>query len=138
MNKALKIYENLYIKMVNPINSFNFLPNKKREVSKVIRTIGITLSILLVLTGGIFGFITYKKNDVKNAVEDHLIKEEQIKREDILTLEPFIANLSGDKKYLVLVQIKNDEKKYYYFKDTKKNIVLLESYILNGKEHVVN
>ncbi|MBM7717704.1 hypothetical protein JOC94_004735 [Bacillus thermophilus] len=104
----------------------------------MLKKIGITLLILLVLSLGVFGYITYKKNEVKSAVEDYLIKEEQIKREDILTLEPFIANLSGDKKYLVFVQIKDDEKRYYYFKDTKKNKVLLESYILNGKEHVVN
>ncbi|WP_232713418.1 hypothetical protein [Bacillus xiapuensis] len=86
----------------------------------MVKKIGITLLILLVLLIGIFGYIAYKKNEVKNAVEDYLINEEQVKKEDILTLEPFIANLSGDKNYLVLVQIKNDEKKYYYFKDTKK------------------
>nr|WP_239549188.1 hypothetical protein [Scopulibacillus daqui] len=94
--------------------------------------------VLLVVVIGVSGYLNYKKNAVKNDVKEYLINEKHVKEKDILALEPSIENLSGDKKYIVYVKIRGDKRKYYYYKDTKKNKVLLESYILNGKEHVVN
>jgi len=37
---------------------------------------------------------------------------------------------------MVSVKLKNDNKTYYYYKDNGK--VILESYVKNGKEHVIN
>lgn len=98
----------------------------------------IVLCSLLIIVGCIFGYISYKKNYVKNEVLDHLINEKIVNKEDIEEIEPFIANLSGDQNYQVYVKVKNDPKKYYYYKNSKKDKVILESYELNGKEYFVD
>lgn len=92
--------------------------------------------VLAIVVAGIFGYVSYKKYSSKVAVENYLIHEKHIDKKDIEKLEPFIDNLQGDKKWMVYVKLKGDEKKYYYYKDTKKDKVVLESYILNGDEHV--
>lgn len=91
--------------------------------------------ILLIGIGSVVGYINYKQYYVKKAVEDYLIDEQNIDKKNIEKLDPFIANLKGDKNWLVYVKIKEDEKKYYYYRDSKTDKVLLESYILNGKEY---
>lgn len=93
----------------------------------------IILVIALVLCGGL-GYVSYKKYEVKKAVESYLINEKQVKVENIEEMEPFISNLPGDKNWLVYVKIKGDEKKYYYYKNSKGEIIL-ESYTLKGKEY---
>lgn len=98
----------------------------------------IVLCSLLIIIGCIFGYISLKKNYVKNEVLDYLINEKMVNKEEIEEIEPFIANLSGDQNYMVYVKLKNDEKKYYYYKNFKKDKVILESYELNGEEHLVD
>ncbi|MCM3587260.1 hypothetical protein M3182_16090 [Mesobacillus maritimus] len=95
----------------------------------------IIILILLIGIGSVVGYINYKQYSVKKAVEDYLLNEQNIDKEDIEELDPFIANLKGDKNWLVYVKIKEDDKKYYYYRDSKTDKVLLESYILNGKEY---
>jgi len=95
----------------------------------------MTLSLVIGI-GSVSGYINYKKYSSKVTVENYLIHEKNIDKKDIEKVEPFIDNLQGDKKWMVYVKLKGDEKKYYYYKDTKKNKVVLESYILNGDEHV--
>lgn len=94
--------------------------------------------MFLVLVLGIcsvYSYVAYKKASTKNAVEEYLVNDKNIERDNIEEIEPFLANLEGDKNWLVYVKIKGDDKKYYYYKDRKKNKVILESYILNGVEH---
>jgi len=98
----------------------------------------IVLCSLLIIVGCIFGYISFKKNNVENEVLDHLINKKMVNKEDIEEIEPFIANLSGDQNYQVYVKVKNDPKKYYYYKNSKKDKVILESYELNGKEYFVD
>lgn len=93
---------------------------------------GIVILLVFILT---FGYISYKKYNVKSAVEDYLKTELGVVEEDITEITPFISNLSGDKTWMVGVRLKNDPKVYYYYKHEGK--VLMESYTLNGVEHVV-
>lgn len=95
----------------------------------------IIIAILLIGAGGIFGYISYKKYSAKEAVEHYLLNKRNINKENIESIDPFMANLEGDKNWLVYVKLKGDKKKYYYYKDSKKDKVVLESYILNGKEY---
>lgn len=103
--------------------------------NKIVR---LTLSIFIVLAlviGGILGYFAYKKNGVEKAVREYLI-ENGTAESEIESLEPFVANLSGDKNYMVAVNLKNDERTYYYYKDTDQNEVILESYTLDGETYM--
>ena len=97
----------------------------------------IVIIILFLALGiaGFSGYINYKKHSAKAAVENYLVNEKHISEDNIEKISPFMGNLQGDKNWLVYVKIKGDKKKYYYYKNAKKNRVILESYILNGKEY---
>lgn len=88
---------------------------------------GIFLGIVILIGLSIFGYIETKKYLVKNDVHTYLLKEKNIKEADIEVLDPFVANLDGDKNWLVYVKIKNDSKKYYYYKNSDTDRILLES-----------
>ena len=88
---------------------------------------GIFLGIVILIGLSIFGYIETKKYLVKNDVHTYLSKEKNIKEADIEVLDPFVANLDGDKNWLVYVKIKNDSKKYYYYKNSDTDRILLES-----------
>lgn len=103
-----------------------------------IKGVLIVLCALIILVLSVFAYFNYRLSAVEKDVKNYLIEDKKVKEKDIVELESSFANLAGDKKYLVYVKLKNDEKKYYYYKDTKEDKVLLESYILKGKEHVVN
>ncbi|MGG0473745.1 hypothetical protein ABEY96_16305 [Priestia aryabhattai] len=95
----------------------------------------IIILSLVIAIGSVSVYINYKKYSSKVAVENYLMHEKNINKKTIEKLEPFIANLQGDKKWLVYVKLRGDDKKYYYYKDNKDNKVVLESYILKGKEY---
>ncbi|MCR8929758.1 hypothetical protein NLI92_005269 [Priestia megaterium] len=100
----------------------------------------IIILSLVIAIGNVSVYINYKKYSSKVAVENYLMHEKNINKKNINKktiekLEPFIANLQGDKKWLVYVKLRGDDKKYYYYKDNKDNKVVLESYILKGKEY---
>lgn len=94
----------------------------------------MTLSLVIGI-GSVSGYINYKKYSSKIAVENYLTDEKHIDKKDVKKVEPFVANLQGDKKWLVYVRLNGDAKKYYYCKDSKNNKVVLGSYILKGKEY---
>lgn len=98
------------------------------------KKLGTILLILLTFIGSGFGYIQYKKSNVEQNVIDYLTTENNISKSDIISSEPFIANLQGDKNWMVSIQLKDDDKTYYYYKN--KNEVILESYVENGVEHV--
>ncbi|MCD4838986.1 hypothetical protein LRS37_08875 [Neobacillus sedimentimangrovi] len=81
-----------------------------------------------------FSYIQYKKSSVEQSVTKYLTTEKNISKNDIISSKPFIANLQGDKNWMVSIKLKNDDKTYYYYKS--KNKVILESYVENGVEHV--
>lgn len=97
----------------------------------------IAILIVIILIGSFLGFKAYKKNELKDEVLEHLL-ETGVKENEILILEPTTTNLPGDKHYFVEVKLKEDEKLYFYYKDSNSDEILLESYRLNGEEILVN
>ena len=98
------------------------------------KKLGIVLLIFVIIVGSTFSYIQYKKLNVEESVVNYLITEKNIPNEDIISSEPFIANLQGDKNWMVSVKLKNDEKTYFYYKN--KDEIVLESYTENGVEYV--
>lgn len=98
------------------------------------KKIGVILGIILILIGIGFGYVQYKKSTTENSVIEYLITEKNIPKDDIVSSEPFIANLEGDKNWMVSIKLKNDTKTYFYYKHN--NEIILESYTENGREYV--
>ncbi|MFB5281864.1 hypothetical protein [Peribacillus sp. Hz7] len=98
------------------------------------RKIGTVLLVLFIFTGIGFSYIQYKKSNVEDSVIEYLTTEKNISKDNIISSEPFIANLEGNKNWMVSIKLKNDDRTYYYYKN--KNEVVLESYVENGVEHV--
>lgn len=87
------------------------------------KKIMIFFVLLLLIVSGIWGFFAYKKNSVENAVHEYLIDSGK-QESDIDSLEPFIANLSGNKNYMVAVKLKDDARTYYYYKNDDGKVIL--------------
>lgn len=94
---------------------------------------GIVLIIVIIIGYNLYSF--YKLNAVKIFVEEYLEEEGYIK-DEISVLDKFKSNLAGDRHWMVVVRLEGDPKVYYYFKS--KNKLILESYILDGYDNVVN
>ncbi|MFJ8458226.1 hypothetical protein ACIQ57_03740 [Lysinibacillus xylanilyticus] len=92
--------------------------------------------VLLILLSIIFGYIQFKFNSTNKAVMDYLIDSEGLSKDSLKT-EPFMANLSGSKNWMVSVKIEGDSKTYYYYLN-RENKVVLESYVENGVEKVMD
>ncbi|MDM5292334.1 hypothetical protein QUF81_03730 [Peribacillus simplex] len=100
------------------------------------KKIRYTLLVLLILIGiGFtgFGYIQYKKSNVEDSVIKYLTTEKNLSKKDITSSKPFIANLKGDKNWMVSIKLKNDNKTYFYYKSNNK--IILESYTEDGVEH---
>ncbi|MFJ7679430.1 hypothetical protein ACIQXQ_15420 [Peribacillus sp. NPDC097198] len=95
------------------------------------KKIGYSLLVLLLFVGIGFSYIQYKKSDVEDSVVEYLMNQKNISKEDIISSEPFFANLRGDKNWMVSIKLKNDNKTYQYYKSNNK--VILESYIEDGE-----
>ncbi|GEK31064.1 hypothetical protein KZO01_13730 [Kurthia zopfii] len=91
------------------------------------KKLGIFIGAVVIIGLSVWGYVEFKKYSAKNAVQTYLIEEKNIEKSNIEELDPFIANLAGDKNWLVYVKLKNDSKKYYYYKDSDKDQVVLES-----------
>ncbi|MDQ0229100.1 hypothetical protein [Metabacillus malikii] len=89
------------------------------------------LSCVVVL----FGYFHFLKMNLDNRVVEHLITEQHIPKDTIISTEPFISNLEGNKHLMVSVKLKNDDRTYFYYKG-KENNIILESYTGNGTEYV--
>ncbi len=95
----------------------------------------IIVLIVVILVASLFAFIHFKKKSLENNVIAFLTTEENISESDIISSEPFIANLAGNKNYMVSIRLKNKNKTYFYYQNENKEIIL-ESYTENGVEHV--
>lgn len=100
---------------------------------KVIYTFILCL-VIIIITG--VGYVQYKFITTENEVTEYLTVSEKLAEESIM-IKPFIANLSGDKNWMVSVMIKDDNKKYYYYLNNEGKVVL-ESIVESGKENVFN
>lgn len=93
----------------------------------------VTIVILLLLIVSVFGYIQIKKWNAEKSVVDYLLNVENYSEDDIVSSEPFIANLSGDKNWMVSIEFKNDENTYFYYK--QDNEIILESIVVDGHEY---
>lgn len=98
------------------------------------KKLGSIALILLLLIGIVFGYIQFKLLNVEKSVMEYLTNEKDISKNDIISSDSFIANLEGDKNWMVSIKLKDDDKTYYYYKSTGE--IILESYTENGVEHV--
>ena len=98
------------------------------------KKIWIVLLVLLIFIVVGFSYIQYKKSNVEDNVIEYLTTEKNISKEDIISSKPFMANLKGNKNWMVSIKLKNDDKTYYYYKNN--NEIILESYVENGIERV--
>jgi hypothetical protein len=96
---------------------------------KVIYKFLLCLAIIIITA---IGFVQYKFITTENEVMEYLTVNKKLQEESIKT-KPFIANLSGDKNWMVSVMIKEDNKKYYYYLNNEGKVVL-ESTVENGTE----
>lgn len=88
----------------------------------------ITLAVIAV---GITAYIQGKQYIAREEVKDYLEAEGA----EVADVDSFIANLSGDKNWMVAVELKGDDGHYYYYYDRANEKVVLESYILDGVEY---
>ena len=88
----------------------------------------ITLAVIAV---GITAYIQGKQYIAREEVKDYLEAEGA----EVADVDSFIANLSGDKNWMVVVELQGDEGHYYYYYDRANKKVVLESYILDGVEY---
>ena len=89
------------------------------------------LITLVVITLGVTAFIQGKQYIAREEVKDYLEEKDA----DVAEIDSFMANLSGDKNWMVVVELQNDDGHYYYYYDRAKEKVVLESYILDGVEY---
>lgn len=91
----------------------------------------IVLIAVAVIAVGITAYIQGKQYIAREEVKDYLEAEGV----DVAEIDSFIANLSGDKNWMVVVELEGDEGHYYYYYDRAKEKVVLESYVLDGVEY---
>jgi len=97
------------------------------------KKIGFFLGVVFILIGAGFAYIQFKKSTVEKSVIDYLVTEENIPKTEIASSIPFIANLQGDKNWMVSIKLKDDDKTYYYYKHQGE--IILESIVVNGREY---
>ena len=95
------------------------------------KKVKIILLVVAVIAVGVTAYIQGKQYIAREEVKEHLEAEGA----DVEKLDSFMANLSGDKNWMVVVELQNDEGHYYYYYDRAKEKVILESYILDGVEY---
>lgn len=88
--------------------------------------IPLLIATVFIITS--YTYVKIKLHLTKNAVEEYLIKEKGIKKQEIEELHPVFdwIKSSGDRKWSVRVKIKGDNEYYGYYKDRKKNKVILD------------
>ena len=99
------------------------------------KTIIRSLVVIMAIVIGITAYIQGKHHVTRSEVKDYLLEDKGVAETDIVELDSFIANLSGDKNWLVVVELKGDKGHYFYYYDRDKNKVILETYVLDGFEY---
>ncbi|MFF3024551.1 hypothetical protein ACFVRR_18170 [Gottfriedia sp. NPDC057948] len=88
--------------------------------------IPLLIATVLIITS--YTYVKIKLHLTKNAVEEYLIKEKGIKKQEIEELHPVFdwIKSSGDRKWSVRVKIKGDNEYYGYYIDSKNNKIILD------------
>ena len=95
------------------------------------KKVKIVLIAIAVIAVGITTYIQGKQYIAREEVKDYLEAEGA----EVADVDSFIANLSGDKNWMVVVELQGDDGHYYYYYDRANEKVVLESYILDGVEY---
>lgn len=89
------------------------------------------LIAVAIIAIGVTAYIQGKQYIAKAEVKEYLEAEGA----DVAKIDTFMANLSGDKNWMVVVELKGDDGHYYYYYDRENKKVALESYIRDGVEY---
>lgn len=89
------------------------------------------LIAVAVIAIGVTAYIQGKQYIAKAEVKEYLEAEGA----DVAKIDTFMANLSGDKNWMVVVELKGEDGHYYYYYDRENEKVVLESYIVDGVEY---
>ena len=89
------------------------------------------LIAVAVIAIGVTAYIQGKQYIARAEVKEYLEAEGA----EVAEIDSFMANLSGDKNWMVVVELQGDDGHYYYYYDRAKEKVVLESYILDGVEY---
>lgn len=93
-----------------------------------------SLTAVIVIVVGVTVYIQGKQYVAKKEVKSYLAAE-GYDESDIVEIDSFMANLSGDKNWMVVVELQKDAGHYYYYYDRAEDKVVLESYTLDGEEY---
>lgn len=93
------------------------------------------LTAVIVIVVGVTAYIQGKQYVARKEVKRYLAAE-GYNESDIAELDSFMANLSSDKNWMVVVELqKDDAGHYFYYYDLAEDKVVLESYTLDGEEY---
>lgn len=90
------------------------------KLNKLLKLVIIVLSVVAVA----FIYVSYKKCEVKTAVEDYLYEDLGLSKNEVLEVTLNITNLPGDKQWMAYVKVKDDPKGYFYYKNNKDEVIL--------------
>ncbi|WP_180349920.1 DUF3139 domain-containing protein [Bacillus sp. D386] len=96
--------------------------------------IRVLIAIVIIIAGAV-AYVQGKHYVTRKEVKNYLLNEEGYSESDITEMQSVTANLQGDKNWLVLITVKGDKGRYYYYYDRDEDKVLLETYIINDTEY---
>lgn len=111
------------------INLINKIGDNLKKFIKLLLGLCIVAAI-------ISGYVQYKLLSTKSAVNEYLTVTQGVS-EDTFKADSFIANLQGNKNWMISVEMEDDARTYYYYLNDD-NKVVLESYVESGIENVLN
>lgn len=95
------------------------------------KKVKIILIAVAVIAVGVTAYIQGKQYVARAEVKEYLEAEGA----KVAEVDSFMANLSGDKNWMVVVELEGDDGHYYYYYDRENKKVVLESYIVDGVEY---
>lgn len=101
-----------------------------KKFLKILFGLGVVIIIVV-------GYIQFKFISIEKAVIEYLTVNEKVPEKNIMT-DPFIANLSGAKNWMVAVTLKGDSKIYSYYLNNQKELVLESIVKENGEVEILN
>lgn len=86
-----------------------------------------SLLAVVVIAAGVTTYIQGKHYITRKEVKEYLVAEGHAES-DIVELESFMANLPGDRNWMVSVGLKGEKGLYSYYYDREQDKVILESH----------
>ena len=97
-------------------------------MSRKKKTIISGLVAVVVIVVGITTYVQGKHYVTRKEVKEYLTGSEGYAESDIVELESFMANLPGDRNWMVSVGLKGEQGLYSYYYDRGQDKVVLESH----------